>query len=157
MRHSVLVVGVALLAGALVAGCGTTADENAPLAASKVHGPKARLKIYRPQEFVNSAVAARVQIDGRQIASLGNGGSTSLDVSAGSHKIVVDGWNHPNAYTITLHAKAGMAYVLEVSSRTEPVAAGILFGLVGSLVEASVNENGGPFQVRVAEAKPLGR
>lgn len=157
MRHSVpWVVCVALLAGVLVSGCGTTTDENASLAQAKLQGSKARIKIYRTQEVGASAVGARVKVDGRQIASLGVGGSTLLDVPADSHKIIVDGWNYPNAYTITLQAKAGTLYALEISPRSEAVVAG-MFGIVGMMVEASVNENGGSFQVRVAEAKPLNR
>ena len=34
--------------------------------------------------------------------------------------------------------------------------AGALFGLVGALVEAGVNQNGGTFQLRVVDAKPAG-
>ena len=157
MRRSLpWVVCVALLAGVLASGCGTTTDENASLAATKLHGSKARIKIYRTQELASSGVAASVKVDGRQIASLGVGGSTLLDVSAGSHKISIEGGMHPNAYAITLQAKPGMLYALEISPRSEAVVAG-MFGLVGMMVEASVNENGGPFQVRVAEANPLNR
>ncbi len=150
-------VCVVVAASVLASGCGTTAGESTPQAGTKLHGPKAQLKIYRTQEFITSGVAADIRVDGRKIASLGIGGSILLDVPAGSRKIVVDGWGHPNSYSMTLHAKAGMSYVLEVSPRSEPVAAGILFGLVGAVVEAVVNENDGPFQIRVAETKPLRR
>ena len=47
------------------------------------------------------------------------GGSTVVDVAAGSRKIVVDAWSHPNEYTLTLAAKPGMLYTLEVSIRSE--------------------------------------
>jgi hypothetical protein len=55
---------------------------------------------------------------------------------------------------MTLQAKPGMLYTLEVSPRGEAVMAGAMFGLVGMMVEAAVNENGGTFQIRVVEAKP---
>jgi hypothetical protein len=77
-----------------------------------------------------------------------------LDIPAGSHSISVDAFGHPNAYSITLQAKAGMLYKLEVSPRSAAAVAGVMFGLVGMMVEAAVNENGGTFQIRVAEALP---
>ena len=95
-------------------------------------------------------------IDGREVASLGVGGSTVLDVPAGARKIAVDSWSHPNAYTLNLPAKPGMLYTLEISVRSEAFVAG-MFGLVGMMVEASANENGGNFQVRIVDSAPLRR
>ncbi|MBO0763223.1 MAG: hypothetical protein J2P50_01320 [Hyphomicrobiaceae bacterium] len=106
--------------------------------------------------MLGAAVPARVTIDGREVASLGVGGSTVLDVPAGSRTIVVDSWSHPNAYKLTLSAKPGTFYTLEVSLRSEAVVAG-MFGLVGMMVEASSNENGGNFQIRVVDSARPGR
>jgi len=145
----------AVLLGALMSGCGTTTAENASLESKALHGSQARLKIYR-EGAIGAAVAARVRIDGREVASVGVGGSTVLDVAAGSRKIVVDAWSHPNEYTLTLAAKSGMLYTLEISARSEAVVAG-MFGLVGMMVEAAANENGGVFQIRVVDTKPLKR
>jgi hypothetical protein len=144
-----------LLAGALIAGCGTTSDENASLAGKPLKAAHARLKIQRTSEVMAAMPSARVRVDGREISQLGVGGSIMLDVPAGSRKIVVDAFGHPNAYSMTLHAKPGMLYTLEVSPRTESVVAGAMFGLAGMLVEAAVNENGGTFQVRIVDAKPI--
>jgi hypothetical protein len=138
-----------------MSGCGTTTSENASLLDKALHGSQARLKIHR-EGVVGAALAARVRIDGREVASLGVGGSTVVDVAAGSRKIVVDGWSYPNEYTLTLAAKPGMLYTLEVSIRSEAMVAG-MFGLVGQMVEAAANENGGAFQIRVVESKPLRR
>jgi hypothetical protein len=148
------VVCAALLAAALMSGCGTTGDDNAALAGKALKPSHARLKIQRSNELMAAGPAARVKLDGRQIANLGAGGSTMLDVPTGAHKITVDQEGHPNVYSITLQAKPGMLYTLEVSPRGEAVMAGAMFGLVGMMVEAAVNENGGTFQIRVVEAKP---
>ena len=137
-------------------GCGSTTDENASLAGRPLKGAQARLKIFRTSEFVAAVPAARVKVDGRQVAELGVGGSTMLDVPAGSRTILVDAAGHPNVFSITLKAKAGMFYTLEVSPRTEAAVAGVLFGVVGALVEAGINQNGGTFQLRVVDAKPAG-
>jgi hypothetical protein len=79
-----------------------------------------------------------------------------LDVPAGTHRIVVDHWSHPNVYAITLDAKPGMLYTLEVSLRSEAAVAG-MFGLVGMFAEAATNENGGTYQIRVVQTDPVKR
>jgi hypothetical protein len=80
-----------------------------------------------------------------------------LDIPAGTHKVVVGHWAHPNAYAITLDAKPGMLYTLEVSPRMEAAFAGAAFGLVGAAIEASANENGGTYEIHVVNAAPLRR
>jgi hypothetical protein len=145
---------VTLFAVALLSGCGTTGAENAGLAGRPLKTSHARLRIQRSDELMAAGPAARVKLDGREIANLGVGGSTMLDVPAGARKIAVDQEGHPRTYSITLHAKPGMLYTLEISPRGEAVMAGAVFGLVGTLVEAAVNENGGTFQIRVVDAKP---
>jgi hypothetical protein len=145
----------ALLAMALLSGCGSTSAENASLAEKSLQTSNARIKIYRTTYVVAAGPAARVKVDGREIANLGVGGSTMLDVSAGSHKVEVDQWGHPNVFAMTLNAKPGMLYTLEISPRAEAAVAGIAFGLVGMFAEAAINENGGTFQIRVVDEKPI--
>jgi hypothetical protein len=155
LRRLIAVLCASLLASALLPGCGTTGAENAALVGKPLPRSHARLKIYR-EGIVGAAVPARVIIDGREVASLGVGGSTVLDVLAGSRKIVVDSWSHPNAYTLNLAAKPGTLYTLEISIRSEAFVAG-MFGLVGMMAEAAANENGGTFQIRVVDSAPAGR
>jgi hypothetical protein len=150
------IVSVALLAGALLSGCGSTGAENAALAEKTLKSSDARLKIFRAESLLGGAAAARVKVDGREVANLGVGGSTMLDVRAGRHTIAVDHWAHPNSFAITLNAKPGTMYTLEVSPRTEAAVAG-MFGLVGVFAEAAANENGGSFQIRVVQADPIKR
>jgi hypothetical protein len=154
--HFISVFCVALAVATAMTGCGSTTDENASLAGKPLRGAQARLKIYRTSEFIAAVPSARVKIDGRRVAELGVGGSTMLDVPAGSRTVVVETDGHPNVFSMTLKAKAGMFYTLEVSPRTEAAVAGALFGVVGALVEAGVNQNGGTFQVRVTDATPAG-
>jgi len=90
------------------------------------------------------------------VASLGTGGSTIVDVPAGSRNIVVDSWSHPNEYKLTLAAKPGMMYTLEVSIRSEAMVAG-MFGLAGQMMEAAANENGGNFKIRLVDTKAAKR
>src|SRR6185503_3206967 len=155
--HRRCIVFVILLVALPVAGCGNMSAENAGLATSALQPSNARLKIYRTGNLVASVGAASVKLDGREVASLGIGGSTMLDVPAGTHKIVVGHWSHPNVYTITLDAKPGMLYTLEVSPRMEAAVAGVAFGLVSFAAEAAANQNGGTYEVQVVDAAPLRR
>ena len=145
-----------LLACAILSGCGSTGAENVALTDKALKASDARLKIVRAENLLGAAVGARVKVDGREVANLSSGAFTTLDVSAGSHRIAVDHWSHPNEYAITLVAKTGMLYTLEVSPRTEAAVAG-MFGLVGMAVEATANENGGTYQIRVVDEKPMKR
>jgi hypothetical protein len=147
------VVCAALLSGAALSGCGTTGAENAALLDKALRPAHARLQIHR-EGIVGAAVPARILIDGREVASIGVGGSTVVDVPAGSRKIVVDSWSHPNAYTLPLAVKSGTLYTLEVSIRGEAMVAG-MFGVVGMIAESAANENGGTFQIRVVGSKAL--
>ena len=149
------VTGVMFLAAALVSDCGSMDAENAALAQRTLKTSDARLKIFRAQTLVGAAGAARVRVDGREVANLGVGGSTMLDVPAGTHKIVVDPWSHPNIYAMNLVAKPGMLYTLEVSVRTEAAVA--MFGLVGLFAEAAANENGGSFEIHVVQTERIGK
>ena len=151
----VAVASAALLGGAVLSGCGTTGAENASLMDKSLPRSHARLQIHR-EGIVGAAVPARILIDGREVASLGVGGSTVLDVPAGPRKIVVDSWGHPNVYTLPLAAKPGTLYRLEVSVRGEAFVAG-MFGLVGMMAEAAATANGGTFEIRVVGSEPLRR
>ncbi len=139
------------------AGCGNMSAENTGLASSPLKASDARLKIYRTGNLVASVGAASVKVDGREVANMGIGGSTMLDVPAGVRKIVVGHWGHPNDYTITVDAKPGMLYTLEISPRMEAAVAGVAFGMIGWAVEAAANENGGTYQIRVVDSTPIKR
>jgi hypothetical protein len=156
-RHRRWIVFVFLLVAVPGAGCGNMSAENAGLATSALKASDARLKIYRTSNFVASLGAASVKLDGREVASLGIGGSTILDIPAGAHKIAVDHWAHPNVYAITLDAKPGMLYTLEVSPRMEAAVAAVAFGTIGWAAEAAANENGGTYEIRVVDATPIKR
>lgn len=156
-RHRRWIAFVILLAALPVAGCGNMSAESAGLATSALKTSDARLKIYRTSNLVASVGAASVKLEGREVASLGIGGSTMLDVPAGAHKIVVGHWAHPNVYAITLDAKPGMLYTLEVSPRMEAAVAGAAFGMIGAAAEAAANENGGTYEIHVVNATPIKR
>lgn len=114
-----------------------------------------RLKIVRTDELVAGLAGARLRIDDKEVANLDSGEWEVIDVPAGKHKITVDHWGHLNVFNLDLDVKPGTLYSLEISPRGEAVAAGAIFGLAGALVEAAANDNGGTFQIRVVEEKPV--
>jgi hypothetical protein len=144
---------LALAVALLFTGCGASAPENVAALNAPLAKSTARVKLVRPSEFAAALSDARVKIDNNEVAILGNGDSKTLDLPAGRHTIVVDHWSHPNVFTLELEAKPGRLYVLEVTPRGEAVVAGALFGVVGSLVEAAANENGGSYQIRASGRK----
>jgi hypothetical protein len=72
---------ITMLVGLLVSGCGSTGAENAALARTALKASDARLKIFRAETLIGAAGAARVKVDGREVANLGVGGSTMRSMS----------------------------------------------------------------------------
>lgn len=148
MKRAVGVLATFSLAVFLSACMGSSGVENATLLNQPLKGNTSRVKIVRAETFMASLRGARVKLDGKEIADLGNGAATVLDIPSGNHEFTVDVWDHPNVFKISLSAKPGMLYTLEVQPRDEAIAAG-MFGAGGMLVEAASNPNGGLFQIRV--------
>ena len=120
--------------------------------APQTHGGGARVKVIRTKELGFGLRDARVKLDGRQVASLGRGETAVFDLAPGRHVFAVDVWDHPNVYKMTLFARPGKFYTLEVSAREEAVASSF-FGGAGMLAEAGANKNGGLFKIRIASEK----
>jgi hypothetical protein len=91
--HLLFLFCTSVMASSLVAGCGSTGAGNFALSEKALKASEARLKIFREKNLLGVAAAARVKVDGREVANLGSGGTTMLDVPAGSHRIAVDHWN----------------------------------------------------------------
>lgn len=100
------------------------------------------------------ATDARVKIDGREVASLGNDETKTLDIPFGNHQITIDHWSHPGVSKLTLHAKPGMIYELEATVRGDAAAAGLLFGLAGSAIESASNGDAGFWAIQVKRERP---
>ncbi|HWJ18514.1 MAG TPA: hypothetical protein VNR65_07305 [Geobacterales bacterium] len=147
MKRAMIALGLA----GLLAGCstGSSGVENAALLNQPLKGNTARVKIVRAETFAAALRGARLKLDGKQIADIGDGAATVLDIPAGAHEFTVDVWDHPNVYKINVNAKPGMLYEMEVQPRSDAIVAG-MFGVVGMAAEASANPNGGVFEIRVA-------
>jgi hypothetical protein len=148
-------VAVALmLCASMLAGCGGTGPEAAALAAAPVPKSHARLKIHRQGSVIGMAADARVRVDGRDVASLGNDEMKVLDIPAGAHQIAVDHWSHPGVSKLDLNAKPGMVYEIRATVRGEAAAAGMMFGLAGSAVESASNGDAGFWSLQLLKQGP---
>jgi len=72
--------------------------------------PIARLRVYRPPEFVGGALFPSLYVDGRQVVRVGNGRCVTIRLTPGSHDIKSD----DKGSAITLDAKAGQDYFIRV-------------------------------------------
>jgi len=134
---------------ACAGGAENTALLNQPLAKGN-----ARLKIVRTGEFLAALRDARIKLDGKQVASLSNGGSTIIDIAAGSHEITADVWDSPQISKVRLDAKPAMLYVFEVTPNLGGTGIGML-GAAGAAVESAGGQNGGLFLIHAVSEKRI--
>ncbi|MEM8974856.1 MAG: hypothetical protein AAGD43_22585 [Pseudomonadota bacterium] len=142
-------------AGALVCvcifltSCGTTGVQNGQLATSAVPTTSARLKITRTNDILYVGAAASVEVNGKKVTDIAAGGTTYIDVPAGRQAtIAVYTWGYPGKFSLNIKAKPGARYTVEISPREESFVANVSLGIVGAIIDASINENGGAFKLR---------
>jgi hypothetical protein len=101
-------------------------------------------------------VPASVAVNGKKVAELPNGTSTIVDIAPGADVIFVTGLSNPGRFSVRLAVKPGQRYAVKVESRSESFVPGVMLGPVGGIIDASVNENAGPFQLRFVDVKEAG-
>jgi hypothetical protein len=148
-------ISAALLLGiATLAGCGGSGPDSAALGAAPLPRSQARLKIHRESALMGMALDVRVTIDGREVAGLGNDETKILDIPAGAHKITVDHWSQVGVSKLDLQAKPGTLYEIEVAVREDAAAAGLVFGVVGTVAESEANGGAGFWSIQVVKQRP---
>ncbi len=142
----VLVMVTALL----VSACGSDGKETAALALTPVPPGKARVTIVRPSTLVYAGVPATVTLNGQKVADIASGGQAIVDVPAGQNVLAASAWSYPGQFSVKLNAIAGQKYALDVAPRASSLGPGMLLGPVGGAIDASVNENAGAFELKLA-------
>jgi hypothetical protein len=107
----------------------------------------ARITIERSTDFLYLALSARVKVNGRQVGELSRGDAVSVDIPSGSALVTVDTATAPGNFSMSLTTKPMQEYMMAISPRSESYGPGVMFGIIGLAVDASVNEQGGLFQV----------
>ena len=154
MRKVFSGLGLVLVTAAALCACTGGGVENAALLNQPLPKGTARIKIVRTEGLVAALRDARIKLDGKQVAALANGGSTVIDVAAGSHEITSDAWDSPGVSKVKLDAKPGTLYTLEVTANLGGTGVGA-FGAAGALVESAGNPNGGLFLIRAVSEKRI--
>lgn len=114
----------------------------------------ARVKIVRTHGLVAALRDARIKLDGKQVASLSNGKSTTIDIAPGKHEITSDVWDSPQTSRVRLDAKPATLYVFEVTPNLAGTGIG-MFGAAGAALAGG--QNGGLFPIRAVSEKHIER
>jgi hypothetical protein len=85
-----------------------------------------------------SVIAARIQINGRKFADLYNGGFVYTDHVADEVFIMVDASLNPGEWQGTFKLEAGKDHYFFVTSNSNKVMAGAMFGVLGAAVTKGV-------------------
>ncbi len=132
---------------AVLSGCATGPKygEVAP-AIPTLKPEKARLTFLRAQRLLYMGLDASVEINGLRVASLSNGAFTYSDQTPGRINISVDNWSFPGRYVISVDIKPATEHYFEIFPRSESFGP-VLFGYIGTTIDAQVNQNSGAFKV----------
>lgn len=157
LRSAVRLLKLSAVLGSLVAIAGCASNDGLETAAfekTAIAPGKARVTITRTDDFLFVGMGAAITLNGREVANLSAGGRTTFDMPSGSNEIAVSAWGHPGRYAVKVQAVAGQKYALEVAPRGATVAPTLLFGMVGSAIEASSSGEGkaGAFELRAPGA-----
>jgi len=145
-----VVIGALLSAAAICcAGCSTQAP--VPLTSAVAPG-QARLSIVRDRSgpWANDA---HITVNGAHVADLQSGQTYTGGIRAGAVTVTVSETLDLGQYTIHFNAVPGKTYSFEVTRRTEHIAAALIGGLAGLVIEtAASGEQSGDLKL-----VPIGR
>ena len=112
----------------------------------------ARLVIFRTKESSQySARAAAIKLDEQSSGGCDYGGYKILNATPGPHTLAVDMWDSPGVCKLSIDVADKGGYFFEVKPRTENLASGFAFGLVGMAIESSGKQCGGAFSIEAVE------
>lgn len=131
----------------LLSACGSTGALNSDLLSQPLPRRQSRISIVRSTDLLYVGGSATITLDGRPLADLGRGGSLVQNIETGRHRLDVSTPTAPGNFAITFTSVEGKLYEFEISPRSENYVVSAVFGLVGSVVDAQVNENTGPFKI----------
>jgi len=154
MRKTLLWLCAALATASALCACAGGGTENTALLSQSLGKGSARPKIVRTSELLAALRDARIKLDGKQVASLSDGGSTIIDIPAGSHEITADVWDSPQISKVRLDAKPATLYIFEVTPNLGGTGIGML-GAVGAAMESAGGQNGGLFLIRAVSEKRI--
>lgn len=139
-----------------LSGCATTHPGVVQSPSAVVAPPgKAKIVITRNSDALFMGVQARIDVNGARVAELWRGESYAEVVQPGKVVLATDAWSTPGNFRAHFNAEADREYTFEVLPRGGHYATLAFFGIVGAVVDASIDENTGPFSIYLKETKPL--
>src|SRR5262249_46564530 len=136
-----LVVALLLCASALLTACATTPLESQ----SKVQDPRqARIYFLRESTFIYSGTSPYLKVNGQEVGNVAVGSYFFVDRPPGTYMVSLETPLSPGRFAANVTVRPGITYYLKVSPRMDHLAIGLAAGLVGTIIEASVQENSGP-------------
>lgn len=147
---------LALIMLGVLSGCATTHPRVIQSPSTILVPPgKAKLVITRNTDALFMGVQARIDVNGERVAELWRGESYAGVVQPGSIVLATDAWSTPGNFRAHFTAEADKEYTFEISPRGGHMATLTFFGIIGAAVDASIDENTGPFSIYLKEIKPL--
>ena len=146
---------VLVMLGAL-SGCATTHPGVVQSPSAVVAPPgKTKIVITRNTDALFLGVQARIDLNGERVAELWRGESYAGIVQPGRIVLATDAWSTPGNFRAHFNAEPDREYIFEVSPRGGHMATLTFFAIVGAAVDASIDENTGPFSIYLKETKSL--
>ena len=132
--------GLGLLVSFVLVGCAATGKSFSEFSSSpesKVKPGTSKAIIYRTTEsMMMSARAARIKLNGTEVASCERGGFVSVDLPAGTNTLSVDIWDGPGICALpATSTQPNLINYYEVKPRSSGIAAMALGGLIGGAIE----------------------
>lgn len=145
MRNKLLTI----LAMSCLTACGTTDVVNGNAMYAPINRDEARIIVERDTSLLYLGAAADVEINGKQVASLGRGGKVIHDVQAGESKVRASTFGAFGSFSVRFDAKAGETYQFDLRPKTDALILGSAFGVVGDAVNAEIDDTSGYFELEL--------
>lgn len=151
MKKIILTIVVLLLAG-----CASgPAPRGVPI--NDIAQGQSRVLITRDNSFLYLALDTEIFVNGELIAALPKGGSTYHDLPPGRVTVKVSHPQTPGAYSVSFNLKNKQTAIVEVAPRSDSFAPFIFAGMIGSTIDASVNEQSGLFMIKNVTVKGVSK
>lgn len=146
---------VALVILSVLFGCASHQGVVQSPSAVSVPKGQSKLVISRSSDFMFIGVQASIDVNGVRVAQLWRGEGYATAMQPGKIVLSTDAWSTSGRYQSHFNMEADREYIFEVAPRGEHFSTLTLFGVLGSAIEAAVDENTGPFSIYLKEIRPL--
>ena len=135
---------------ASLAACATATLE----AQNQTQDPRqARIYFLRESSLLYVAGAPTVRVNGQEVGRVGSGSYFFVDRPPGQYAVTLDTPLVPGRFAATVNVKAAGTYYLKVAPRAEHWFIGAAAGVVGQVLEASIQENSGAYSITAMDPR----